>query len=132
MIQTLRSRVMAITQQWKSVRKGLTSNDVTVDSSMDDNIHDGILEYDTFSDPNIQAIVHQLKKHPLLVKIIKPVVMPEDFKSAFKCVPAKTASWLSGRGVQYYKACAEGSKDGFSDIMCEVYAAMMTFPIEKG
>jgi hypothetical protein len=38
-----------------------------------------------------RAIVEQLCKHPSIDKILKPVVTPEDFKSAFKCVPEKTA-----------------------------------------
>jgi hypothetical protein len=61
---------------------------------MADDIYDGFLE--ALSDPAIQAIVDQLKKHPLLENIIKPVVTAEDFKSAFKCVPKKTSSSPSG------------------------------------
>jgi hypothetical protein len=76
--------------------------------------------------------VDQLKKRPLLVKIIKPVMTPEDFKSAFKCVPEKNASSLSGRGVHHYEACAEGLKDGLTDIILEVYDAIMTVPPETG
>jgi hypothetical protein len=102
------------------------------DSSMADGIYDGILKLDALSDPAIQAIVNQLKMHPLLVNIIKPVMTPEDFKSAFTCVPEKTASSLSGRGVHHYNACAKGLKDGLPDIICEVYAAMMTAPLKIG
>jgi hypothetical protein len=63
---------------------------------MVNDIYDRILEQDALSDPGIQEIVDQLKKHPLLVKITKPTVMPEDVKFASKCVPEKTASLLSG------------------------------------
>jgi hypothetical protein len=34
-----------------------------------------------------------------------------DFECAFKCVPEKTSSSFSGRGVHNYKACAEKSDD---------------------
>jgi hypothetical protein len=54
------------------------------DSPMADDIYDGVLEHEALSDPAIQVIVDQLKNHPLLEKIIKPVVTGEDFKSAFK------------------------------------------------
>jgi hypothetical protein len=60
------------------------------------------------------------------------VVTPEDFKSAFKCVADKTAASFSGRGVYHYKACAEGSDDGLSDIQVEVNAVMMTVPLYAG
>jgi hypothetical protein len=63
----------------------------TGDSPMADDIYDGVLEHEALNEPTIQAIVDQLKKHPLLQKIIKPVVTAEAFKSAFKCVPEKTA-----------------------------------------
>jgi hypothetical protein len=104
----------------------------TGDSPMADDIYVGVLEHEARSDPVIQAIVCQLKNHPLLENIIKPVVTEEDFKSAFKYIPKKTDSSPSGRGLHYYKACAEGSTDGLSDILCEVYAAMMTVPLETG
>jgi hypothetical protein len=63
---------------------------------------------------------------------LKPVVTPEDFKSAFKCVPEKKASSFSVSGVLYYKACAEGSDYGLADIQVEVHAAMMTAPLDAG
>jgi hypothetical protein len=62
--------------------------------------------------------------------IMKPVVTPEDFKSAFNCVPEKTASSFSGRGVHHYKACAEGSYDGLSDIQVELHATMMVVSLD--
>jgi hypothetical protein len=104
----------------------------TGDSPRTNDIYDIILKHDALSDPTIQSIEDQLKKHPLLVKIIKPTVTPEDFKSAFKCVPEKTASLLSGGGVHHYKACAKGLKDCLPDIICEVYAEMMTFSLDTG
>jgi hypothetical protein len=84
------------------------------------------------SDGKINAIVAQLRTHPAIKKIFKPVVTPEDFKSAFKCVPEKTASFFSGRGVHHYKACAEGSDNGLADIQVEVHASMMMVPLDTG
>jgi hypothetical protein len=71
----------------------------TGDSQMAEEIYDGTLEHDALSDGAIYAIVAHLRKHPSIDKILKPVVTPEDFKSAFNCVPDKTASSFSGRGV---------------------------------
>jgi hypothetical protein len=79
----------------------------TGDSQMAQSIFVGALEHDSLSDSTIQAIDEQLRKHPDIDNILQPVVTPEDFKSAFKCVPEKTSSSLSGRGVHHYKACAE-------------------------
>jgi hypothetical protein len=84
------------------------------------------------SDGEIYTIVAQLRKHPTIDKILKPVVSPEYFKSAFKYVPEKTASSFSGRGVYHYKACAEGSDDELADIKVEVHAEMMTVPLDAG
>jgi hypothetical protein len=99
---------------------------------MAQDIYDRTLEHDALSYEAINAIVAQLCKHPAIDKILKPVVTPEDFKSAFKCVPEKTASSFSGRGVHHYKACAEGSDDGLADIQVEVHAATMTVPLNAG
>jgi hypothetical protein len=98
----------------------------TGDSSIAQAIYNGNIEHSVLSDSVIQAIVKQLRKHPAIEKILNPVVTPEDLKSAFKCVPDKTASSFSGRGVHHYKACAEGSDDGLTDIKVEVHAEMMT------
>jgi hypothetical protein len=95
-------------------------------------MYDGILWHNALSDPAIQAIVDQRKKHPILVKIITPIVTPVDFKFDFKYVAKETSSSQSGWGVQHYKACAEWSKDGCADIMCEFYAVLMTAPLETG
>jgi hypothetical protein len=100
------------------------------DSHMAQDIYDGTLAHDDLSDGAIHAIVAQLRKHPDIDKILKPGVSPEDFKSAFKCVPEKTSSSFSGRGVHHYKACVEGSDDGLANIQVEVHAAMMTVPLD--
>jgi hypothetical protein len=38
----------------------------------------------------------------------------------------------SGRSVPHYKACADGSKDGFTDTFADIHAAMATIPLETG
>jgi hypothetical protein len=88
----------------------------TGDSQVAQDIFKGKLEHAALSDSLIHAIVEQLRKHPAIDKILKPIVKPGDFKYAFKCVPEKTASSFSGRGVHHYKTCAEVSDDGLSDI----------------
>jgi hypothetical protein len=104
----------------------------TGDSQMAQDRCDGTLEHDALSDGTIYAIIVQLRKHPAIDKILKPVVLPEDFKSAFKYVPEKTASSFLGIGVHHYKACAEGSDDGLADIQVEVHASMMMVPLDVG
>jgi hypothetical protein len=104
----------------------------TGDSQMAQDIYDGTLQHDALSNEAINAIVVQFRKHPAIENILKPVVSPEDFKSAFKYVPEKTASSFSGRGVHHYKSCADGSDDGLADIQVEVHAAMMTVPLDAG
>jgi hypothetical protein len=44
----------------------------------------------------------------------------------------KIASSYSGRGVEHYKACAEGSDDGITDLLSTVHAAMMPVPLDDG
>jgi hypothetical protein len=104
----------------------------TGDSQMAQDIYDGTLQHDALSDEVIYAIIVQLWKHPAIDKILKPAVSPEDFKSALKYVPEKTASSFSDRGVHHYKACAEGSDDGLYDIQVEVHAAIMTVTLDAG
>jgi hypothetical protein len=104
----------------------------TGDSQMVQDISEGKLKHAALSDSAIHAIVEQLRKHPAIDKILKAVAMPEVFKSALKCVPEKTVSSFSGRGVHHYKACTEGSDDGLSDIQVEVHAAMMMVPLDVG
>jgi hypothetical protein len=79
-------------------------------------ILDGTFEHDSLLDDALAAILKQLRKHPNVQDIIQPIVAEADFKSAFKCVPEKTASSFSGRGVHHYKACDEGLEDGLADI----------------
>jgi hypothetical protein len=104
----------------------------TGDSQMSQSIFECTLEHTDLNNGAIQAIVEQVRKHPAIYNILNPVVTPEDFKSAFKCVPEKTTSSFSGRGVHHYKACAEGSDDRLADIQFEVHAAMMMVPLEAG
>jgi hypothetical protein len=89
---------------------------------MAQDIYDGTLEHDALSDGAINAIVEPLRKHPAIDKILKPVVTPEDLKSAFKCVPENTSSSFLGRGVHHYKTYTEVSDDGLEDIQVEVHA----------
>jgi hypothetical protein len=56
---------------------------------MADDIYKGKLEHRSLTDHVIQAIVKQLCKHPLLTKMIYPVVTTEDFISCFDCVAEK-------------------------------------------
>jgi hypothetical protein len=104
----------------------------TCDSQIAQDIFEGKLEHAALSDSVIHEIVEQLRKHPSIDKILKPVITTEDFKSAFKCVPEKTASSFSGRAVHHYKARAEGSDDGLANIQAEVHAAMVMVPLEAG
>jgi hypothetical protein len=48
---------------------------------MADAIYNGTLEHESLTDPAIRAIVKQLRKHPLLTKMISPVVKTEDYIS---------------------------------------------------
>jgi hypothetical protein len=68
---------------------------------------DKIFKHESLMDEALAAILKQLRKNPSVQEIIQPIVTEADFKSAFKCVPEKTASSFSGRGVHHYKACAE-------------------------
>jgi hypothetical protein len=102
------------------------------DTPMAEAILDGTLEHESLTDEALAAILQQLRKHSNVQEIIQPIITEADFKSAFKCVPEKTASSLSGRGVHHYKACAEGSVDGLADIQSAIHAAMMTVPLATG
>jgi hypothetical protein len=95
-------------------------------------IYYGTLEHDALSESAIHPIVEQLRKHPATERILTSVISPDDFKSAFKCVPEKTASSFLGRDVHHYKTCAEESDDGLADIQVEVHVAMMTVPLDAG
>jgi hypothetical protein len=97
---------------------------------MAQDIFEGKLKHAPLSDSAIHAIWEQLRKNHGIDKIMKPVVTPEDFKTAFNCVPEKTALSFSGRGVHHYKACAEGSYERLPDIQLELHAEIMTMPLD--
>jgi hypothetical protein len=102
----------------------------TGDSEMADAIHEGTLEHEALSDAAINVVLKQLQKHPALDRVLNPAVTEDDFKTAFKYVREKTASSYSGRGVEHYKACAEGSDDGIADLLSTVHAVMMSVPLD--
>jgi hypothetical protein len=99
---------------------------------MADDIYNENLDHEALDDEAINAIVTQLRKHPAIQQIVPPIVNEENFKSAFKCVPEKTASSYSGLGVHHYKACSEVSHDGTADLIAVVHAAMMPVPLSVG
>jgi hypothetical protein len=104
----------------------------TGDLEMADAIHEVTLECETLSDAAINAVVRQLQKHPALDNVLKTAVTKNDFKSGFNCVQEKTTSSYSGRGVDHYKACAEGYANGIADLLSTVHAAMMPVPLDAG
>jgi hypothetical protein len=104
----------------------------TGDSQMANNILEGTLQHECLSNEAIRAIVNQLREHPMVQQIWKPIVMPEDFTSCFKCVPEKTASLYSGRSVPHYKACTQIKEEGIGELLASVHAAMMTVPLDTG
>jgi hypothetical protein len=77
------------------------------DTLMADAIYHGTLEHRSLTDHAIRVIVKQLRKHPLLTKMISPVVTTEDFISCFSCVAEKTSPPPSGRHVGQYLACTD-------------------------
>jgi hypothetical protein len=104
----------------------------TGDTPMTEAILDSTFEHEPLTDESLTDIFQQLRKHPNVQEIIQPIITEADFKSAFKCVPEKTASSFSGRVLHHYKACAEGSVDGLADIQSAIHAAMMTVPLATG
>jgi hypothetical protein len=98
---------------------------------MADTIYNGTLEHRSLTDHAIKAIVKQLRKHPLLMKIINPVVTTEDFISCFGCVAGKTSYSPSGRHAGHYLACID-QKDELSVLLASVHAAMMSIPLVEG
>jgi hypothetical protein len=99
---------------------------------MAESILNGTLEHECMDNEAIRAAVGQLKWHPTIQGILKPIVTTEDFQSCFKCVPEKTASSFSGRLVPHYKACADGSKDRLADNLADIHADMASIPLETG
>jgi hypothetical protein len=59
----------------------------TGDTQMTEDILTGTLEHEALRDEAIQEIVKQLRQHPAIQLIIKPIITVENFKSAFKYVP---------------------------------------------
>jgi hypothetical protein len=101
------------------------------DTLMADAIYNGTLEHIFLTENAIQAIVKQLRKHPLLTKMISPVVTTEDFISCFGCVADKISSSPSGRHVRHYLACTD-LKDELSGLLTAVHAEMMSIPLAEG
>jgi hypothetical protein len=104
----------------------------TGDTPIAEAILDGTFEHESLTDEALAAIIKQLRKHPNVQEITQPIVTEAYFKSAFKCVPEKTASYFPGRGENHYKVCAEGSDDGLADIQSAIHAATMAVPLATG
>jgi hypothetical protein len=100
----------------------------TGDTPMADDIYKGTLEHRSLTDHAIKAILKQLRKHPLLTKMIYPVVTTEEFISCFGCVSEKTSSSPSGRHIGHYLACID-LKDEISVLLTSVHVAMMSIPL---
>jgi hypothetical protein len=99
---------------------------------MADDIYNGTLEHIFLTDHAIKEIVKQLRKHPLLTKMISRVVTTEDFISCFGCVAEKTSSAPSGRHVGHYLACID-LKDELSAllVMSFICASVINHDITK-
>jgi hypothetical protein len=98
---------------------------------MADDIYNGTLEHRSLNDNAIESIIKQLRKHPLLTKMIYPVVTTEDFISCFGCVAQKTSSSPSGRHVGHYLACID-LKYELLVLLASVHAAMISIPLAEG
>jgi hypothetical protein len=97
---------------------------------MADDIYNITLEHRSLTDHAIKAIVKQLRNHPLLTKMIYPVVTTEDFISCFDCIAEKTSTPPSGRHVGHYLACID-LKYELSVLLASVHAAMMAIPLSE-
>jgi hypothetical protein len=104
----------------------------TGDSDVAENILNVTLEHECMDNEAICDIVGQLKRHPTIQGILKPIVTTADFQSCFKCVPKKTVSSYSGPSVPRYKACDDGSKDVLSYTLADIHAVMASIPLETG
>jgi hypothetical protein len=104
----------------------------TGDSPLAEYILDGKAYQPALTYEALHAIVKQLRRYPVVHKIIKPVITVDDYRSAVKCVPDKTVSSYSSRGIPNYKACAENMDDGLTDAMCSVHTAMMSILLTAG
>jgi hypothetical protein len=58
----------------------------TGDSPLSEYILDGKADHPALTYEALHAIVKKLRRHPVIYKIIKPVITVEDFRSAVKCV----------------------------------------------
>jgi hypothetical protein len=61
----------------------------TCNSPLADDILAGKADHPALTNEDMHAILKQLRRHPVIQKIIKPVITVEDFRSAVKCVPEK-------------------------------------------
>jgi hypothetical protein len=103
----------------------------TGDTTKASNVKSCKLVHRSLTDHDIKAIVKQLSKHPLLTKMIYPVVTTEDFISCFGCVAEKIASSPSGRPAGNYISCID-LKDELSVLLVAVHAAMISTPLAEG
>jgi signal recognition particle subunit SEC65 len=99
---------------------------------MANDILEGTLQHECLSNEAIRAIVNQLREHPVVKRIVNPIVTPEDFTSCFKYAPEKTASSYSGRSVPHYKACSQIKEEGIGELLASVHATVMTVPLDAG
>jgi hypothetical protein len=104
----------------------------TGDSQMANDILKGTLHHECLSNEAIREIVNQLREHPMVQQIWKPVVMPEDFTSCFKYVPENTALSYSCQPVPHYKACSQIKEEEIGELLASVYAAIMMVPLDAG
>jgi hypothetical protein len=88
----------------------------------------GTLEHISLTDHAIKAIAKQLRIHPLLMKMINPLVTTEDFISCFGC--EKTSSFPFGRHVGHYLACID-LKHELSVLLASVHAAVISIPLAE-
>jgi hypothetical protein len=98
---------------------------------MADDIYNGTLEHISLTDHAKKATVKQLRKDPLLTKMIYPVVTTEDFVACFGCAAEKKSASPSRRHVGHYLACID-RKDELLVLLAPVHAAMMSIPLAEG
>jgi hypothetical protein len=98
---------------------------------MANDIYKGTLEHISLTEHAIKAIVKQLRKRPLLTKLIYPVVTTEDFISCLGCVAEKTSSSPSGRHAGHYLVCID-LEDEPSVLIASVHAAMVSITLAEG
>jgi hypothetical protein len=104
----------------------------TCDSPLAEYILEGKAEHPALSDEALHAFVKQLRRRPLVQKIVKPVITVDYFWSAVKCVLEKTSSSYPGRGIPHHKACIENVNDGLTEATFSVHAVMMPLPLAAG